>query len=782
MGNDNATFPEFFVEAQEVVDALGRDLLSGEAAARDGDVEPDLVNTLFRNAHSLKGICAMFGLTTMAALAHAMEGVLDGMRLGRVQIDVDVFDVLFACVERFGQLLAHASRGDVQGQEHISGLVAHLRAVADGSAKAAPAAVGASADAFRHAAAQAAPQPPTPPPQSPVVAEAAPAGEASEQVLCLTRDTLRVLTEYEEHRLRENVRKKRHLALLSTVFDLASFDTDLAHIDQLLKGQAEIISKLPSAHSTNPEKIGFEIIVGSQASIQHLRQLMGTSALAVQGIDPAFLQDSPTPQAGSQAPAAPPPAAPSMAATAAEKTATAESVSLNADVFADMGAAFAGGAAAAAKSAAASKAAAAADAAEGADMAPDSASERPQTLTHIAQTVRVDIRRLDRLMNLVGELSVIRSAIEKVSESAKQEYGFRGLAVELHKESRAFDRRLAELQAGIMEVRMVPMASLFDRMVRISRAIARDLGRQVRVVVQGEHTELDKLIIEDLSDPLMHLIRNAIDHGIEPPDVRRAQGKLAEGTVRLFAATQGNHVVVEVSDDGAGIDVERTRKIGLDRGMIRADEAIDMPDREVFNLLFAPGFSTRSIVSEFSGRGVGLDVVKTNIAKLSGVIDVHSEVNVGTRFTVTLPMTLAIIPALIVQVANTQYAIPLNTVMETLDLHDEMVQTIERRQVISVRGSTVPLIDLVKAFNLKVKSRSTPGFGVLAGMGGQRIALIVDELIGQQDIVIKSLGRRLKNVFGVSGATELGNQQTILVLDVMDLMGYLAPVHGADTI
>ena len=269
--------------------------------------------------------------------------------------------------------------------------------------------------------------------------------------------------------------------------------------------------------------------------------------------------------------------------------------------------------------------------------------EGTTSLKSVSQTVRVDIHRLDRLMNLVGELSLTKVAFQHISEAMKQMHGFTGLAVDLHKESRNFERRLAELQAGIMEVRMVPLANLFERMVRVGRKIGRELGREVRIEVQGEHTELDKLIVEDLADPLMHLIRNAIDHGIESPEERREVGKNAEGLVRLTAAAQGNHVVVEVSDDGRGINVQNILNAAIARELVSPERATEMNPRDVFNLMFLPGFSTRTEVSEYSGRGVGLDVVKTNISQLSGVIDIDSLEGEGTRFIVTLPITLAII-------------------------------------------------------------------------------------------------------------------------------------------
>ncbi|HSI05260.1 MAG TPA: chemotaxis protein CheA, partial [Myxococcota bacterium] len=392
----------------------------------------------------------------------------------------------------------------------------------------------------------------------------------------------------------------------------------------------------------------------------------------------------------------------------------------------------------------------------------------------VSRTVRVDIRRLDRLMNLVGELGLTRAAFLRITDAMKRERGFSGLAVDLYKEGRNFERRLAELQAGIMEVRMVPLENLFERMQRIGRKIGRELKREVRIDTTGENTELDKLIVEDLADPLMHLIRNALDHGIEPPEERVAAGKPGEGVVKLTAAAQGNHVVVEVSDDGRGIDVKRTLAIAVERGLVTPERAAELTRREIFTLLLLPGFSTRTEVSEYSGRGVGMDVVKTNIAQLSGVIDIDSQEGMGTKVVVTLPITLAIIPALIVAVAGRIYAIPLNNVQETLALTANDVKTIERREVISVRGSTVPLLDLRRLFKLPDEARPKTVYAVVAGAGQNRMALVVDDLVAQQDIVIKSLGRWLRNVPGVAGAAELGNSQTILVIDMVELLGEMS--------
>jgi len=388
----------------------------------------------------------------------------------------------------------------------------------------------------------------------------------------------------------------------------------------------------------------------------------------------------------------------------------------------------------------------------------------------VSQTVRVDIQKLDRLMNLVGELALIRMALERTTEGVRRELGFTGISAELHYTNRNFERRLAELQSGIMEVRMVPLANLFERMVRAGRKMSRELGKEVRLQIKGETTELDKLLVEDLADPLMHLIRNSIDHGIESADERKAAGKPELGSVRLSAEALGNHVVVKVADDGRGINVQRILEEAIERDLITAERAHELSAKEAYNLLFLPGFSTRTSVSEYSGRGVGMDVVKTNISRLSGIIEIDSEPGRGTKLTITLPITLAIIPALIVQVSERTYAIPLNNVMETLSFTPDDVRTIERREVISVRGATVPIVDLRQIFQLSGPPRPEIVFGVMIGVGDNRIALAVDELVGQQDIVIKSLGRRLRNVPGIAGATELGSRDTILVIDTVELL------------
>jgi two-component system chemotaxis sensor kinase CheA len=307
-------------------------------------------------------------------------------------------------------------------------------------------------------------------------------------------------------------------------------------------------------------------------------------------------------------------------------------------------------------------------------------------------------------------------------------------------------------------------------MTRIVRRVANEQGKLVELDIRGAETELDKLIIEDVSDPLMHIVRNAIDHGMETPEERRQSGKPERGTICLWAAQKGNHVVIEVRDDGRGIDSERVRSKAVSRGLIGPGQELSRD--EIYELLFLPGFSTRDEVSDLSGRGVGMDVVKNNITQLSGMVELNSDVGQGTCMTITLPITLAIIKALIVKVAGQTYAIPINSVQETLMIETATVRTIERREVLQLRESTLPLLRLDRVFGLGREGQGDDQrlFVTVVGLADKRLGFVVDELLGQQDVVIKSLGRLLSFVRGIAGAAELGNQKTILVLDVAGLM------------
>jgi len=393
-------------------------------------------------------------------------------------------------------------------------------------------------------------------------------------------------------------------------------------------------------------------------------------------------------------------------------------------------------------------------------------------LKSVSNTVRVDIYRLDNLMNRVGEMHLTKNIIGRIARDMRGVQGFTGLSMELQKAHRSLERKLNELQEGILDVRMVPLGQIFTRLSQLVRKFAREAGKEIDLEMQGEETELDKLMIEDLADPLMHLIRNAIDHGIEPPDVRKRLNKPERGTVRLAAFPKGNHVVITVEDDGKGIDAKLIAAKAVEKGLLPPDHGLDPETdaREILDVIFLPGFTTRETVTEISGRGVGMDVVKKNVSKLSGMIDIETELGMGTRFTLTLPITLAIIKALIVKAGGQVFAIPLSSVLEILQTTADRLETVETREVMALREETVPLLRLTKAFDLQADQERTSFYVILVGLAERRLGIVVDGLLDQQEIVIKSIGKRLSDVQGIAGATELGDKRVVLVLDVESLI------------
>src|SRR5690606_20818115 len=396
----------------------------------------------------------------------------------------------------------------------------------------------------------------------------------------------------------------------------------------------------------------------------------------------------------------------------------------------------------------------------------DMGLEAGGSLKSLTQTVRVDIHKLDHLMNIVGELAIVRGALAGISERLREE-GQRQLGAELQRLHRSFDRRLSEMQDGILEVRMVPLGQVFDRLARVVRQISRELSKEIRLVITGADTEIDKLIVEELSDPLMHMIRNAIDHGIESIQRRQEVGKPDAGTIALNAFQKGNHVMIEIEDDGRGIDEQALIERAIKSRKIASSDAKELSREEVLNLIFLPGLSTRDEAGDLSGRGVGMDIVKTNISKLGGVIDVHSEAGIGTKMTITLPITLAIVSALLIRVGGQVFAVPLSSVSEALAFDASGVHVVDGREVMTLRGATLPLCRLDRLLRLQDPvSAGARRFVVVASMGTRRLGLIVDHLYGQQDIVIKPLGKSLADVKGFAGATDLGDQHVGLVLDV----------------
>ena len=382
--------------------------------------------------------------------------------------------------------------------------------------------------------------------------------------------------------------------------------------------------------------------------------------------------------------------------------------------------------------------------------------------------MRVDIKKLDELMNLVGELARERAALRALTTRLAGDRATARVAAELDKIQRGLERKTQELQAAVLDVRMVPLRQVFDKLTRVTRRLRLDLNKEVRLELRGADTELDKLIVEQLVDPLMHLVRNAFDHAIESAEERSRLGKPADGLIQIEATQRGHDVAVEVRDDGRGIDPEKVRARAIERGLIDADATLSK--KELFDLLFLPGFSTRAEVTETSGRGVGLDVVRANVSALGGLVAVDSTLGQGTQVTLMLPITLAIIQALLVGVANERFAIPLSGVRETLMVGPSEVQRSAGRELLNLRGEALPVLRLVEEFGLAQAAREQKQYAVVIGMGDARVALLVDRLEGQQDAVIKPVQGPLRTLRGVAGATEIGAQTAVLVLDVSALV------------
>jgi two-component system chemotaxis sensor kinase CheA len=389
----------------------------------------------------------------------------------------------------------------------------------------------------------------------------------------------------------------------------------------------------------------------------------------------------------------------------------------------------------------------------------------PTATALLTETVRVDIEKLDRLMNVVGEIALVKGGMAKVVEVLAREGERSRLVPELQKLTRSLERKIDELQTGIMEARMVPLAQMFEKMRRIARQLARELGKQMEFQVDGQHTELDKLLMEQLSDPLVHLVRNAVDHGLESPEARRRAGKPSAGKLTIRAQPRGNQVLISVEDDGRGLDEVAIKRAALENGLVTDERVGSLSSRDIWNLIFVPGFSTKRQATGVSGRGVGMDVVKTNIARLSGVIDIESAHGAGTRFQLTVPITLAILQSLIIRVRRRTFALPLAGVSEIFPLDATRIRTVEGREVFQTRTLTIPLLGLGQLLGLSGED-SPRGFVILLSVGLNRVGLRVDDLLGRQDIVIRPLGRLLQGLRGIAGATDLGEPSGVLVLDV----------------
>jgi two-component system chemotaxis sensor kinase CheA len=654
---------EFVSEAEEILEKVDSAIDIMDKSLPEGKIGPELINETFRGMHSLKGVSGMLGLEDINKTSHSLENMLDKLRLGKISLSEEFVKILSKGVEIIKEILKDIEEGNLKPHPGVPKFISELEEFVE---------------------------------RAPVRAKEIRIGEFN-----IKKELLDVLTEYEEHRLKENISQGANLYLVNLQFPIDNFDEGLNKTTSAIKKVGEVITTLPSVDKPEEGKIKFSLLVGTEKKLQELKKIIPYENVEIEEI----------------------------------KKKQTEEVK-----------------------------------------AEEQVSEREtaiSSLKSLTPTVRVDILKLDEIMNTVGELMVIKSMFMNLSNRMKSEMGYRGFSVEIDRMCRLLERRLNELQASIMEVRMVPLRIAFDRLVRAVRKIAKEMKKEIDIELKGEDTELDKLIVEELADPLLHIVRNAIDHGIEPPQERALLGKPEAGKILINAYQKGNHVVIEVEDDGRGIDPEVIRKKAIDLNLISESEEIS--EDEILKLIFKPGFSTKESATEISGRGVGLDIVRNNITKLSGLIEVSSVPGKGTKFTITLPITLAIIQALVVQENGSLYAIALNSIHECLKIGADDIKTVEKREVIELRGSTLPLVRLQNIFGRKTSlTRRDDYYVVIVGIGDKTVGILTESLLGQHDVVIKPLGPILKGINGIAGATEMGDGRIALVLDTVYIVESMA--------
>ncbi|MBW4052954.1 MAG: chemotaxis protein CheA [Proteobacteria bacterium] len=674
----------FFEESFEALDAMEAALLKLDIGAPD----PELINTIFRVAHSIKGGSATFGFSDIASFTHSLETLLDELRSATMPVTVSVSDLLLKSVDVLRAMLRAVQAKQPIDSQRVSDLHFDLEVAIARKSEPAPAVVP-QATASGPDAAPARPE-------SPALARWRIRFHPYRELLARGNDPLRML---------------RELAAL---------------------GELEVrvdAQMLPPLTEINPQDcyLAWSLELAGEVAEEAIRQVFewaeGDCDLTIERL-PGERQALPGSAEPVPATAAPAPAASALPSSHQPSPAPA-----------------------------ASRADAAAKPEAAVNALGDSGS------------IRVSVEKIDELMNTVGELVITQAMLSQLGSH------FDGPDAEKLRAGLAqLERNMRELQESVMRVRMLPISFVFSRFPRMMRDLTQRLGKQIELKLTGEQTELDKTVLEKIGDPLVHLVRNCIDHGIESPQARIAAGKPAEGTVHLDACHRGGNIAVEVSDDGAGLDNERILAKARARGLVDPNDTLT--EAEIHELIFQPGFSTAEKTTDLSGRGVGMDVVRRNVKELGGKVEVKSEPGRGSRFTITLPLTLAIVDGQSVLVGTETYIVPLISIVESMQLKASGITRLSgRSEVLSFRGDYLPIIRLHELFGVEPRSRALhEGLVVIAEGDGRRVGLFVDDLLGQQQVVIKSLEANYGHIEGVSGATILGDGSVALILDVPGLI------------
>ncbi|TCT15080.1 two-component system chemotaxis sensor kinase CheA [Natranaerovirga pectinivora] len=683
---DISQYLEIFIEeSREHLQNLNESLLALEKTPSN----INLVNEVFRAAHTLKGMAATMGYKGTQKLTHDMENVLSEIRNGKISVTPNLLDVLFQCLDALEGYLDTIINTGSEGEKDTEKIIIALNKILDGETNNS-------------------------------VEKESNTVEEVQTVVINESDSKRKhkklgITDFEENAILKAYEDDYKVYGL-TIFIQESCILKSARafiIFRTLEGLGQVIKSNPSVQDIEDENFDNDFsvfLVSSESESKIVNDINSIAEIGEVLIDEIVV--------GEQERQIP---------TESNETVQAElDVNFEQESPSDKG----------------------------------QQSTKPKT----NRTVRVDIERLDNLMNLVSELIIIKNGLETI-DLDNQNQNF-------NESIEYLERVTTNLHDAVMKVRMVPIERVFNRFPRMIRDLSRKLNKSIELYISGEDTELDRTVIDEIGDPLVHLLRNAADHGLEIPEERRKAGKNETGTVNLKAYQDGNNVVIEVEDDGNGINVDKIKKKALANGVITSEVAQGMSDNEVIQLLFQPSFSTADQISDVSGRGVGLDVVKTKIEALGGDIEVRTELTKGSKFIIRLPLTLAIIQALMVNLGNEKYAIPLNTIQTIEDIKINEIKYVQSKEVIHLRGNVIPLVrlgNMLQVDNLDLEEREHITV-VIVNKGDRKAGFVVDSLIGQQEIVIKSLGKYLSNIKMVAGATILGDGEVALILDINTLV------------
>ena len=658
-------------------------LNDGLLGLEDNAEDLSILNEIFRNAHTLKGMSATMGYNKIAELTHEMEDVLDMLRKEQLAVTGEIIDTLFKCIDSLEQMINNVANGDPEDLIDVSELVAKLSGILKGN---------------RDEGLVASDQGLVASDQGLVV---------SDQGLVASDkgagDNIPVqLSETEKKLISEAEKTGMHgIYLKVTLSESCLLKSARSYmVMNALEEIGEVIRTVPPAEDLEQEAFerSFEVILITASDESHIQE-------AVLGI--------------------------SEIESAVTVVVSGQGLGASESVVSDQGLVVSGQGLVAGDKEKVS-------ATPAKPSAPSNSTPKPQNPTantkksHAGQSVRVDIDKLDNLMNLMGELVINKVRLEQIGQVHRLS--------ELTETLEQMDRVTTDLQNIVMKVRMVPVSQVFNRFPRMVRDVTKELNKEINLTIEGEDTELDRTVIDEIGDPIMHLLRNSLDHGIEMPDEREAKGKPRVGEVGLIARHEGNNVVIMVTDDGKGIDADIIRRKAVEKGLYTQEEVDQMEDADAVRIVFLPGFSTAEKISDISGRGVGMDVVKSKIESLSGQVDVETHVNEGSIFKIKLPLTLAIIQAMLVQVQNEIYAIPLASIDSTLSIQLNDISTVQNNEVIVLRGEIIPIIRMEDYLMVPRFKDTKELFVVVVHAGDSKAGLVVDKLIGQQEIVIKTLG------------------------------------------